>query len=525
MKTKNNQTKNQEPTRQLSPWRIALALILLTGLGIGIFLGLSRWKDAKATDNFKPFFASYVDVTATPYFAFEQLGATSAKNVVLSFIVSSKNDPCLPTWGTAYDMNQASDELDLDRRIARLRQQGGDIIISFGGLINDELARNCTDPKKLQMAYESVIDRYNLDTIDLDIEGEDLKDINSLKRRANVLAKLQKSKRAENKNLAIWLTLPVAPQGLTQDGTTAVKEFLNAGVDLAGLNVMTMDYGASKETNISMAQASKKALNETHRQLGILYEQVGLKLTSPTIWIKIGATPMIGQNDVVEEVFTIEDATILNKFAHQKGLGRMSMWSANRDIKCSDNYVDTRVVSDSCSGVKQEKQNYLEKLSEGFEGQLYKNAKVVTKNDPQAGKEIIDDPKTSPYQIWKKSARYLENTKVVWHGNVYQAKWWTQGDLPDNPVLQSWETPWQLLGPVLPNERPVPIPTLPPGTYTDWSKITEYTGGQRVLYQGIAYQAKWWTKGDNPANSLENPDSSPWITLTQEQIKEILKSS
>ena len=65
---------------------------------------------------------------------------------------------------------------------------------------------------------------------------------------------------------------------------------------------------------------------------------------------------------------------------------------------------------------------------------------------------------------------YLEGEKVVRHHNVYEAKWWTKGDVPDNPVLQSWETPWNLIGPVLPGEKPIPQPTVPKDTYPSWSK-------------------------------------------------------
>ena len=55
----------------------------------------------------------------------------------------------------------------------------------------------------------------------------------------------------------------------------------------------------------------------------------------------MGATPMIGQNDTPDEVFTLADATALNQFALSHKLGRMSMWSANRDIVCGTNYVFT----------------------------------------------------------------------------------------------------------------------------------------------------------------------------------------
>ena len=136
---------------------------------------------------------------------------------------------------------------------------------------------------------------------------------------------------------------------------------------------------------------------------------------------------------------------------------------------------------------------------------------------------MIDDPATSPYQIWKDSGAYLQGTKVVWHGNVYEAKWWTQGDLPDNPVLQSYETPWKLVGPVLPGEKPVTQPTLPEGTYPTWSGEDKYETGQRVLFNGTPYQAKWWNQGQSPAAASSNADSSPWTPLTQIQIKEILE--
>ena len=149
----------------------------------------------------------------------------------------------------------------------------------------------------------------------------------------------------------------------------------------------------------------------------------------------------------------------------------------------------------------------------------------MTKEEIEAVNHEADEPGNSPYQIWKESGAYLEGTKVVWHRNVYQAKWWTQGDFPDNPVLQSLETPWQLVGPVLPGERPIPQPTLPAGTYQAWSSDTEYIAGQRVIYNDSPYQAKWWTKGESPDASSANLDNSPWVPLTQAQIDAIIKGN
>jgi len=512
-----------ETRRKLSPIRVIIAALLLIGIGYGSGYGWNWIQDTRSVALFRPWFASYVDVTAKPTYPFEQVGTTHTPHVVLSFIVSSSEEPCTPTWGNYFTLKEAGEVLDLDRRIARLQQQDGSVAVSFGGLLNDELALKCTDLDKLAQAYQAVISRYNLDTIDLDLEGEELKDADSSKRRAQALAKVQKQRRNEGKSLAIWLTLPVAPQGLTEDGTNAVTAFLTNGVDLAGVNVMTMDYGGSKEHDETMLEASQKALTETHRQLGILYSQAGIHLLPKTLWTKIGATPMIGQNDVLDEVFTIDDAKGLNLFAREKGIGRMSMWSANRDTPCGENYVDVTVVSDSCSGVTTERLSFAIVLSDQFTGNLSQNAQIITIEDPASSEEQPDDPEKSPYQIWNEDGAYLAGTKVVWKRNVYEAKWWTKGEQPDNPVLQSWQTPWQLIGPVLPGEKPIPQSTLPPGTYPQWSGHDAYDAGARILFDGIPYQAKWWTQGDSPAAAASNADSSPWIALTQKEIAKILE--
>lgn len=510
-----------QPTRKLSPWRVLAALSLLPLLGYGSFMSWQTYAHYYGEGAPQAWFAPYVDVTSTPTYAFEQLAVTSTPNVVLSFIVSSPHDPCVPSWGGAYTLDQASAQLDLDRRIARFRQQGGSIAVSFGGLLNDEIALHCTDHDKLLAAYQSVIDRYNIDTIDLDLEGEGLTNTEAAARRGAVLAHLQKQRHAADKKLNVWLTLPVITQGLTDTGTTAVAQFLGSGVDLAGVNAMTMNYGQSRQLSQTMREASEEALIETHRQLGILYKQAGIHLSTASVWAKIAATPMIGQNDIMDEVFTVEDAIGLNAFISSKGSLRLSMWSANRDVQCSENYVNITVVSDSCSGIEQARFAFTKALGHGIEAPLIQPGKGITVPDREITRPQPDNPDESPYQIWQESGTYLEGTKVVWRRNVYQAKWWTQGDAPDDPVLQSWQTPWKLIGPVLPGEKPVPPATLPAGTYPEWEGATIYNAGQRVLLNGVPYQAKWWTQGDSPAAAQSNPNSSPWLPLTPDQIKRL----
>ena len=512
--------------RRLSSLRLIVLLAILAGFVMGGFYGGQRvlaMSGFGRTAEHQPWFAPYVDVTATPTFDFQNMGQTTHQDAVLAFIVSDPSNVCTPSWGGVYTLAQAGSTLNLDSRIARLQQQGGSVAVSFGGLKNSELAIGCTNPEKLLSAYQSVVVRYNLNTIDLDLEGPALSDTAAGNRRATAIAKLQSERRAAGKKLAVWVTLPVTPQGLTQAGTNAVAQLLKHGVDLAGVNVMTMDYGSSLLSDQTMLTGSESALIQTERQLKILYQLAGTHLNSPTVWSKIGVTPMIGQNDVQNEVFTLKDALALNKFALSHGVGRMSMWSMNRDITCGSNYVYDSIVSNSCSGVKEPKYGFSNILGKGFNGSIFLSAGLITKADPVSASQLTpDNPATSPYQIWSPTGTYLAGEKVVWHHNVYQAKWWTQGDVPDNPVLQSWQTPWNLIGPVLPGEKPIPQPTVPKGTYPVWSGNATYQAGDRIIFQGTPYQAKWWNQGDSPAAASSDPNGSPWVPLTQSQINAIV---
>jgi chitinase len=516
--------RSGQPRRRLSVVRVFLGVVLVVALSMGGYLGWQWWGSAQAAEAYNPWFAGYVDVTATPTYDFEAAADAAGSDVVLAFIVAAADDPCTPTWGTHYTLDEAADELDLDRRLARVKQLDGQIVVSFGGLLNTELGTGCTDQSALVAAYAAVLDRYDVTTIDLDLEGDNLTDTAAASRRAAAIAELQADRRAAGDDLAVWLTLPVAPFGLTEDGTDAVTAMLDAQVDLAGVNLMTMDYGSSKDADETMAEASVRAATAAHRQLGTLYSQAGTELTAGTLWSKIGLTPMAGQNDVAGEIFDLDDASALNTFAQEQRIGRMSLWSLNRDTTCGSNYVDLKRVSDSCSGIDQGDETFVGLLGDGFTGRPVTAAASVTTDESASIESVEDDPATSPYPIWAEESSYLEGTKVVWHRNVYQAKWWTSGDLPDNPVLNEWETAWVLIGPVLPGETPIAPPTLPDGTYPGWAGTEIYEKGDLILFDGVPYRSKWWNQGESPDAAAANPDGSPWAALPDAEVRTLLEA-
>ena len=514
------------PGRKLSVVRLcAVIVVFAVAVGGGIF-GWNRFQDAQAAAEAPSTFAGYVDVTATPSYAFEAPTTAQTKSVVLSFIVADKTDPCVPSWGGAYSLAAAGQDLDLDRRVARLGQVGGHVAVSFGGMANDELAVDCSDTGKLQSAYAEVVDRYSLDTIDLDIEGTALDNVPSIERRAAAIAALQKKQLDAKKPLAVWITLPVAPTGLTAQGTAAVDKMLAAGVDLAGVNIMTMDFGGSKPAGQTMLAASISAAKATQLQISQLYKNHGQPLGTEMSWRKIGLTPMIGQNDVVDEVFGVTDAQGLHAFAQEKGVGRVSMWSLNRDATCSENYPDLTRVSDSCSGIDQGGNLFSTVLGQGLADapSAVPSAKAPATADDATATAVVDNPSTSPYPIWNEVAAYVAEDRVVWQGNVYEAKWWTQGDIPDNPVVAGGTAPWKLIGPVLPGDRPSPAVTVPAGTFPQWVETTVYHQGDRIMFDGHVFEAKWWTRMDSPEAAIQGSPDSPWRMLKNDAVQQLLAS-
>lgn len=504
-------------------FRLTILVVVAALLAGGLYAAWERFNDARAASSEPAIFSGYVDVTATPTYAFETPVSDAGKSVVLSFIVSSSADPCEPSWGNAYSLAQAGQDLDLDRRVARLVQQAGNISVSFGGQANQELATNCTDPAKLKDAYASVVERYNLSSIDLDVEGAGLTDTAAAARRATAIAALQADRQSAGKPLSVWLTLPVAPTGLTSDGTAAVAAMLDAKVDLAGVNVMTMDFGASKPAGTSMADASIQAAQATRGQVSGLYRSHGENLGTDLLWRKIGITPMIGQNDLANEVFTLDDAATVQAFAIKEGVGRVSMWSLNRDASCGPNYPDVTRVSDGCSGINQNGRLFSQVLGHGMDTMPAKTPQAAAPVATAMATQTADNPATSPYPIWNEVATYVADDRIVWHGNVYEAKWWNQDELPDNPVAADGTTPWRLVGPVLPGDHPSAQATVPAGSFPEWKEATIYQKGDLAMFGGYVFAAKWWTRDDSPEAALQGATDSPWNRLKDPEVTTLLQ--
>lgn len=277
-------------------------------------------------------FAPFVDATGWPPFPFVDVATNQQIGFyALGFVVAASNGSCTPSWGTYYDTSTF-----LAAEIAALRGLGGDVVVSFGGAANTELALACGSATALAGAYRTVIDRYGLTHVDFDVEGSAIANHAATDRRSQAIATLQAEARAAGRTLEAWFTLPVLPTGLTADGVYLVRSALSHGVEIGLVNLMAMDYGDSAAPSPSdkMAEYAIQAATSLFAQLRTAYDDAGITATDAELWHLVGVTPMIGVNDVVTEVFDLVDAGQLVDFAKLRGIGAIAMWSANRDHPC-----------------------------------------------------------------------------------------------------------------------------------------------------------------------------------------------
>jgi len=290
--------------------------------------------DATTAQWGETFFAPYVDMAGWPVPDLLTISeATGASLMTVAFLQSTPDATLawagLPALEPGADTEQAQ---AINRSIKALQDAGGDVMISLGGAAGTSLAQayvaRSLDAATLADAYGEVVDTYQISHLDFDIEGSAVADIPAIDLHSQALAILGQSR----PDLEVWYTLPVLPSGLTADGLNVVESALQAGVNLAGVNVMAMDYGESAAPTSgpnaqTMGTYAIQSAESTHTQLSQLYSDYGRSYD----WSQLGVTPMIGVNDVLTEVFTPADAQALEDFARVNGLGMLSMWSVSRD--------------------------------------------------------------------------------------------------------------------------------------------------------------------------------------------------
>ncbi|WP_435283710.1 chitinase [Streptomyces koelreuteriae] len=287
-------------------------------------------------------YAPYVD--AKDASATDSAGSPTTYN--LAFVLAGGSG-CTPRWNGT----DALGDTAVKSRIAKLKEDGAEVRVSFGGASGKELAAACDSASELAAAYGKALDAAGATRADFDIEGDELADSASIDVRSKAIALLQK----ERTDLEVSFTLPVMPSGLGKDSLALLASANDNGVQVATVNLMTMNYGSSFDGDMGgYALAAAKA---SHTQLKKVFGT-----SDAAAWRGMALTSMIGVNDVDGETFTLADATEVRSFAEDKGIGWVSMWSAARDRGCADGAKTDKAATD-CSGVKQSSGAFAEAFS------------------------------------------------------------------------------------------------------------------------------------------------------------------
>ncbi len=287
------------------------------------------------------YYAPYTNAGNYPLFFFWKLAETDGlRFFTLSFVLDNGN--CQAAWSGSAPINK----LYLMDDLTKLRAMGGDVIVSFGGAAGTELAEACPDVDSLAAQYQSVVDTLGVTHLDFDIEGASLGDVEANDRRSEALARLQSTAAEAGKAISISFTLPVLTSGLTDAGVALLQSAIDHDVDVDVVNIMTMDFEKSAAGD-KMGENTIQAANNLFDQLKLLYPT----RTDDALWNMIGLTPMIGVNDLSEQIFTLDDAQAVTAFAQEQNIQRIAIWSLERDKACE---FETRTATSNCSSVTQD---------------------------------------------------------------------------------------------------------------------------------------------------------------------------
>ncbi|WP_312575610.1 immunoglobulin-like domain-containing protein, partial [Clostridium sp.] len=427
----------------------------------------------------------------------------------------------------------------IKKSIKELRELGGDVAISLGGLNGTPFWEATQDVEVLTNTYMDIVQGYGLTRLDLDIEGS-AQDKGKNTANAKAIKKVQ-----DATGVDIVLTVPVLPSGLTWNQLDVLEAYLSEGVDVEVVNIMTMCYGpGTLLPGENYGTGSVRAIDSTKNQLKDYFKKfANIELTDRQAYGKIGTTSSIGFEGSAHPIFTKEWSKLVVDHAIEKEIAMTSFWSMNRDAMLETNagvssqYEFTEVFKkfeegdegtnppintspilkgiedkkifvgeafDAMEGVTaidKEDGNLTDKIIvtgnvdnniagaytliytvEDSEGLITTKERIITVKE----KPDITDDNFDPNKI------YLEGDTVIYKGEKYTAKWWTQGGVPENNP--AWEKE------VIPNED---------GSM-DYIEGKIYLEGDVVLYQGKRYQAKWWTK------SIPGSDES-WEALDKDE--------
>ncbi len=223
--------------------------------------------------------------------------------------------------------------------VASLHAAGMRYTISTGGEGNVFTCGSDAGMEAFVARYESP----SLVGFDFDIEaGQTPEMIGALLRHLKT-AQQRRPQLRMSFTLATFAASDGSQASLNAQGQQVLAAIRAVGLERYFINLMVMDFGAAsaavcvvRDGHCDMAASAQQAARNLHQKLGVPLAQIEL-------------TPMIGINDVVDNIFMPEDAIRLANFVKTEKLGGLHYWSLDRDTPCPDGKA---LVSPTCNGIQ-----------------------------------------------------------------------------------------------------------------------------------------------------------------------------
>ncbi|HEY1151545.1 MAG TPA: glycosyl hydrolase [Pseudoduganella sp.] len=211
-----------------------------------------------------------------------------------------------------------------DANVAAFERAGLDFIISTGG--QGGVFTCATDAGMARFLARYASPRFV--GVDFDIEAEQTPaQIDSIVARARAAQRSAPSLRFSF-TIATFAASDGSRNSLNATGEAVLAAARRHGLQDYVLNLMVMDYGpASAKVCVvrggrcDMGASALQAARNVHEKYKVPYAQIEL-------------TAMIGMNDVVENVFSLDDARTVAAAVRKQGMAGLHFWSLDRDKPC-----------------------------------------------------------------------------------------------------------------------------------------------------------------------------------------------
>jgi chitinase len=223
--------------------------------------------------------------------------------------------------------------------IAAAERAGVDFIISTGG--QGGIFTCATDEGMARFLARYASPRFV--GVDFDIEAEQTQEqIDSIVQRARNAQRNAPNLRFSF-TIATFAASDSSRNSLNVTGEAVLAAARRIGLQDFVLNLMVMDYGANdpkvcvvREKRCDMGASALQAARNVHEKYKLPYAQIEL-------------TPMIGMNDVVENVFTLDDARTVAAGVRAQRMAGLHFWSLDRDKPCAQ---PLKAADGNCSSMQ-----------------------------------------------------------------------------------------------------------------------------------------------------------------------------